>query len=158
MSITEANRLEELSGSRFEVADGQPDVRHWEVEDLHGNKLGKVDDLLFNPASRRVRYLVVNLKGNRLGLSERKVLLPIGVAILHGKDDTVLLPEVSHMQINILPFYEKGVTVTPDIEQDIRNVFVTPGAYNDSNSDFYNHEQFNQEKFYGLRYPGDNRV
>lgn len=158
MSITAINHLEELSGSRFEVVKGQPDIRQWEVEDLHGNKVGKVDDLLFNPASRRVRYLVVNLEGNRMGFSERKVLLPIGVAILHEKDDTVLLPEISAIQLNILPFYEKGVTVTPDMEQDIRNVFTPPGAYHNGSSDFYDHDQFSEEKFYGPRYPGDNRV
>jgi hypothetical protein len=157
MSITEANRLEELSGSNFEIVDGQPDIRHWEVEDLQGHKLGKIDDLLFNPASRRVRYLVINLKGNRLGLTERKVLFPIGVAILHEKNDTVLLPEVTTIQISTLPFYEKGVIVTPETEQDIRNVFVSPDS-SLSNGDFYEHDQFNQERFYGPRYPRDNRI
>jgi PRC-barrel domain len=157
MSITATNRLEELSGSKFEIVDGQPDIRHWGVEDLQGNKLGKIDDLLFNPASRRVRYLVINLKGNQVGLTDRKVLFPIGVAILHEKDDTVLLPEVTPVQISILPFYEKGVIVTPETEQDIRNVFVSPDSHI-ADSDFYGHDQFNQEKFYGTRAPRDNRV
>jgi sporulation protein YlmC with PRC-barrel domain len=156
MSITENNRLEELSGSNFEIVDGQPDIRRWDVEDLQGHKLGRVEDLLFNPQSRRVRYLVINLKGNNVGLTDRKVLFPIGVAVLHEKNDTVLLPEISATHISALPFYEKGVIVTPETEQDIRNVFVAPGL-NNTDNDFYNHDQFNQDRFYAPRYPKDKR-
>lgn len=154
MSITEANRLEELSGSNFEIVDGQPDIRRWDVEDLQGHKLGRIEDLLFNPQSRRVRYLVINLKSNNVGLTDRKVLFPIGIAVLHEKNDTVLLPEISATQISALPFYEKGVIVTPETEQDIRNVFVTPGL-NNTDGDFYDHDQFNQDRFYSPRTPKD---
>jgi sporulation protein YlmC with PRC-barrel domain len=155
MAITENNRLEELSGSKFEIVAGQPDIRHWKVEDLQGRKIGKVEDLLFNPQSRKVRYLVINLSGNTVGITERKVLFPIGIAILHEKNDTVLLPEITPAHISALPFYEKGVIITPETEMEIRHIFLAPGTQNTNDGDFYGHDQFNQDKFYGPRYPGN---
>lgn len=39
-------RLQKLGGSDYEIADGEPDIRGWEVRDESGKKLGEVDDLI----------------------------------------------------------------------------------------------------------------
>ena len=54
------HHLEELRGSGYEIANGQPDISHWDVKARNGKKIGKVKDLLFDPASRKVRYLIID--------------------------------------------------------------------------------------------------
>jgi uncharacterized protein (TIGR02271 family) len=87
-NTTEANRLEELGGSNYEIVDGEQNIKGWDVKNEQGKKIGEVDELLFNPASRSVRYLVVDLDDNELELEndDRKVLIPIGLAELHSDD------------------------------------------------------------------------
>jgi uncharacterized protein (TIGR02271 family) len=87
-NITDDNRLEELGGSNYEIVDGEPNIKGWEVKDEVGKKIGEVDELLFNPQSGSVRYLVVDLNDNELELenADRKVLIPIGLAQLHSEE------------------------------------------------------------------------
>ena len=87
------NNLEELGGSHFEIVDGQPDIKGWDVKNEQGKKIGEVDELLFDPSSRKVRYLIVDIDDNDLDLDDdKKVLIPIGVAELYTSksmdDDT----------------------------------------------------------------------
>ena len=163
------HRLEELHGSGFEIVDGQPDIRGWNIKSHSGKKMGKVDDLLFDPNSRKVRYIVVDLDNNQLGIKEdRKVLVPIGIAELYSKSDqrespqldpaysaydpaddgnVVYLPSVSAGQLDALPLYEKG-RLSPPIELAIRRI-LEPAAHRDYDQDeFYHHDHFNDDRFY----------
>ncbi len=45
----------------YKVADGDPDVRGWEVVAGDGRRIGKVEDLLVDTAAMQVRYLAVAL-------------------------------------------------------------------------------------------------
>jgi hypothetical protein len=82
------NHLEELGGSDFEMVGGEPDIIGWDVKTEEGQKIGEIDDLLFNPQSRKVRYLVVD--SNKLHLDKgRKVLIPIGIADLYSKKERI---------------------------------------------------------------------
>ncbi len=54
-------RLQELRGSDFAVAKGQPDIRGWEVRDNLGHLIGKVSELIFDSRAHKVRYMVVNI-------------------------------------------------------------------------------------------------
>lgn len=47
--------------SRYKVADGDADVRGWDVFDRDGTRVGTVDELLVDPAAEAVRYLAVRL-------------------------------------------------------------------------------------------------
>ena len=40
----------------FKVADGDPDVRGWDVVASDGQKVGHVEDLLVDPGAMKVRY------------------------------------------------------------------------------------------------------
>jgi hypothetical protein len=88
MAFVENNyyHLEELGGSDFEIVGDEPNIIGWPVKDDHGVKIGKVRNLLFDRQSRKVRYLVLDLDGNKFDLDEdRKVLIPIGIAELYHK-------------------------------------------------------------------------
>jgi len=174
-----AHRLEELHGSGFEVVDGQPDIIGWNVKTRSGKKAGKVKDLLFEPESRKVRYLVIDLGNNELNLEEgRAVLVPIGIAELYTKTDhrrtsdvdpayeaydpaedgnVVFLPDVTAGQIDALPLYEKN-HLSPHVEMAIRKI-LEPGNNRYDNDEFYRHEQFNDDRFYHHHdHHQDNRV
>src|SRR4051812_7015871 len=87
-------RLQELDHSDFEIVKGEPDIRGWDVKNTTGKKIGEVEDLIIDAQQKKVRYMVVDLKDNDLDLRSRKVLVPIGLAELHEKEDDVLLPNV----------------------------------------------------------------
>src|SRR5437879_6187870 len=92
------NHLEELGGSDFEMVSGEPDIIGWDVKTEEGQKIGEVDDLLFNPQSRKVRYLVVDMDRNKLHLDKgRKVLIPIGIAELYSKNERTRNDEKAHV-------------------------------------------------------------
>lgn len=152
------NHLEELGGSDFEIAEGQPNIKGWDVKNSAGLNCGEVDELLFNPASRKVRYMVVDLDDNELNLRSRKVLIPIGMATLHKKEDYVTLSGITGEQLLELPDYQKG-KITPAMESTIRNLLTGTGAtglaesgqYTAHEEGFYDHDHFNEERFYGDR-------
>ncbi|WP_333624758.1 PRC-barrel domain-containing protein [Sphingobacterium siyangense] len=85
------NHLIELGGSDYEIVDGEPDIRGWKVKNEAGQLLGKVDDLLFDPESQQVRYIIIDLHDAEFVIDEdKKVLVPIGLASLY--DGTQIQP------------------------------------------------------------------
>jgi len=154
------DRLQELGGSGYEIADGQPNIKGWAVRDASGEKIGKVDELKFDTQSQKVRYLVVDLKGKIFDMTDHDVLVPIGLAELDEKDDDVILPTITPEQIRLLPEYEEG-KIDSSMESRIRSVLgstedaalegTTPLAYSTSgtyDNDFYNHGHFNEDNVF----------
>ena len=63
----------------FKIADGEPDIRGWDVRGADGTKVGTVEDLLIDTASMKVRYIEVKL--------ERDVATDVGrSASLSGRE------------------------------------------------------------------------
>ncbi|TLU88689.1 DUF2382 domain-containing protein [Dyadobacter sediminis] len=153
-----ADRMQELGGSAFEIADGQPDIKGWDVKDTAGNQIGEVEELIFDTQTRKVLYIIVDLDDNKLELDGGEVLVPIGLATLDEKEDEVVLAELTAQKLGALPRYEKG-KITPATESQIRITFtglaaaVAPGAatYQSHPEGFYEHEHFNDDRFYGSR-------
>jgi len=158
MEENEYSRLEELSGSDFEIADGQPDIKGWDVKNERGEVIGDVEELLFNPQTQKVRYMIVDTDANDLRLEARKILIPIGTVELHEDDDYVVVPQIEVNHIIGLPSYEKD-GLTAEHEQHIRTTFSSLGAAGmgmgaigaHPTEDFYEHEQFNQNRIYNRR-------
>ena len=87
---TSLARLDELDD--YEVADGEPDVRGWEVRLANGDEIGEVEELVVDPAAMEVRYLEVKVKHELLGTEDDElVLIPIGAARLDEDDDDVFV-------------------------------------------------------------------
>ncbi len=153
-------RLQKLSNSDFEIMDGEPDIRGWDVKDASGRQIGEVEELIFDVQSCKVRYLVVDLDDNEFDLDDKEVLVPIGVAELHKDDDDVILNGVTPEQLSALPEYDED-RFDDEHENSIRNIFGSLGAgaamaglktneYSDKD-DFYSHEHFNDENLYKNR-------
>ena len=145
--------LKELHSSGFEMRDGEPDIRGWKVKNDQNQVIGKIDELLFDLESLRVRYLILDLEGKSLNLVSREVIIPIGLAELDNENKVILLPEVTVGHLASLPEYKKG-KVTIDIERQVRHVFAPSEGveYNDPDfydpKEFYNHKYFDNQQLY----------
>ncbi len=152
------NQLQELSGSDYEIAEGQPDIRGWDVKDRQGKSVGEVEELIFDPQSLKVRYLVLDLGDTGvLDTNDNDVLVPIGVAELHESNDDVILSNLDASQLSSLPRYKKGM-LTRDYEDTVRNSFAgigTGAALAGATGDnYYNHDFYNEDNFYRNRQAG----
>jgi stress response protein YsnF len=155
--INASDYLQELGHSDYEMVKGEPDIRGWTVKDTQGQTIGEVADLLFDPQARKVRYLILDLEGNVLDLEPRNVAVPIGLAQLDENDDNVILPNVSAVQLQSLPVYDRD-RFNPEVESSIQRVFTgaaLAGAAAASQADDrptdYSHEHFDNNNLYRNR-------
>lgn len=100
----------------FEVADGDPDVRGWQVIASDGVRVGEVDELLIDVEELRVRYLDVLLDSGDHAREESHVLVPVGHARLHERDDQILVDRLDSSGMLALPRYAQE-PLTHDFEQ-----------------------------------------
>ena len=123
-----ASRLGRLSEmDDFQVADGYPDIRGWEVKTADGRTIGKVDDLIADTGAMRVRYVDVELDRTvgemtrdaaTPGDQGRHTLLPIGAVRLDDAHDDVLVDGYTVEQVAGMPRYS-GQSITPDYERSL---------------------------------------
>ncbi|HEX5872916.1 MAG TPA: PRC-barrel domain-containing protein, partial [Longimicrobium sp.] len=107
----------------FKVADGEPDVRGWEVLASDGRKIGEVDELLVDTAAMKVRYLDVDVDdGMVAGGTDRHVLIPIGYARLDEDRDCVMVEALAAADLGGMPAYDQG-PLTRDFETSVRESF-----------------------------------
>jgi uncharacterized protein (TIGR02271 family) len=123
--------MNQLSG--YKVADGEPDIRGWDVMASDGRRLGRVDDLLVDTQANKVRY--VDVEGGPQG----HVTIPIGYARLERDRHQVLVDRLSDDQFQALPAYDRG-PITRDYEERVGracNLNASPAT-----PDFYEADAF----------------
>ena len=147
-NTTTGNRLHHLKGSDYEIADGEPDIRGWDVRDSNAQHLGKIEDLIFDPQARKVRYMVVKLDKNISDDKNRDVLVPIGLAELHKVDSDAFLSGIATDQLKSLPDYSG--TVSDEMEENIRLILAGSGVALAGN-EFYNNDHFNEDNLFRNR-------
>jgi photosynthetic reaction center H subunit len=143
----------------FQVAKGDPDVRGWEVLSNDGRRVGKVDDLLVDTAAMKVRYLDIdldndlrNLAGDGTGPGTKRdnILIPIGSAQLHEKDDRVTV-DLLHSLVSGIPGYDRN-SFNRDYETNLRQHFDRDYRHDPARDrDFYDSDLYNDSRFYGNR-------
>jgi photosynthetic reaction center H subunit len=141
--------LEEVK-DRFRVADGNPDIRGWDVRAREGRKIGEVDDLVVDTGKRKVRYLEVKVDKDVAGTDEdRWMLFPIGKARLDDDADEVRLSAPAS-DIRGMPTRDRG-RFTADEDRSLRERFrdQSPRARRDSADD--DAELFDEQRFLGKR-------
>jgi uncharacterized protein (TIGR02271 family) len=143
-------RLDELDD--YTVAEGDPDVRGWDVIASDGRKVGEVKHLIADPGAMRVRYLEVEIDRDLMaGASkkERRTLIPIGGARLDDDKDLVILNSLASTAVAALPMHAAGAGIDRDYEIRHRERFAGPVATTtrDRGTDFYAHEQFDENRF-----------
>lgn len=114
----------------FQVADGDPDIRGWDVRTADGEKIGKVKDLVVDTGLMKVRYVEASIDKDVLNASEdRHVLIPIGSARLDDDEDDVYLSSAI-IDPRSLPAYDRK-TFSREYEMALRERFPTSSPYGD---------------------------
>lgn len=112
-------KLSELKD--YKVADGEPDVRNWNVIGRDRASIGKVHDLIVDGNFENVRYLDVKLdKDIYVGKDERHVLIPIGRAKIEQNNDSILIDHLDQNQVRFYPVYS-GEVLTREYEHSLRD-------------------------------------
>ncbi len=144
-----------LSDARdFKVADGNQDVRGWDVRAQNGEKIGEVKDLLVDTDALRARYLDVELDGGMFG-SSRRVLVPVGIATLDESDEAVRV-SLSRDGLADYPAYD-GSSLTRDYETSLRDRIGSAGlagtgaTAGTERPNFYDDEVYDDRSFVGSR-------
>ena len=131
-------RLEELKG--FQVAEGDRDIRGWTVKTADGKKIGKVEELIVDPAERRVRYMEIKADHKVLGVDDdRHILVPIGTARLRDDGKDVVIERLPARGLAGAPVYKRG-KISREYETSLREYYGAAAA--DSTSDWYRHELY----------------
>lgn len=91
----------------FDLPEGGPDPRGWDVRAADGTKIGKVEDLLFDTGERRVRYVEVALdRALAKDAGRDYALVPIGQARLNDDSDDVIV-DLSGTDLASAPRYDR---------------------------------------------------
>ncbi len=136
----------------FQVAEGFPDPRGWDVISSGGKKIGKVHDLIVDTGEMRTRYLDVKLDGDAIGASsDHDVLLPVGVAQLDDANDNVVLGSLTEAQLAALPEFTHG-EISRDYESAVLSQMPGRGeAAAATGADYYATHHFDDAAFFGSR-------
>ncbi len=103
--MTEEVKLIKLSDSDERVAAGATDVTGRTVRTTDGDEIGNVDDMLIDPDSDSVRFLVV-ASGGFLGMGKEKMFIPVEAVANVG--DEVLI-ELSREKLGGAPGYDPAL-------------------------------------------------
>jgi photosynthetic reaction center H subunit len=147
---------------KFEVPKGEPDPRGWDVRSADGTKLGKVEDLLFDTAERRIRYVEVALDRDiTKSIGRDYALVPIGRARLDDTDDDVIV-DLSSTDLAAAPAYDR-TRLSRDYEASLRSWVqerkrdVRTAARSDTTTDrdvgFYASPEYDDRRFFSRGRP-----
>lgn len=142
-------RLDDLDD--YEVADGEPDPRGWNVRTQDGREVGTVESLICDPAAYEVRYLHVRAKHEVLGTEEDSdLLIPIGTARIDDDRDAIIIPHLPGSGFRGAPLYN-GASVTADHENSVCD-FYRSGFMGDREA--RDEELKDSRRFFGARRAG----
>lgn len=97
-------RLVHLKESNdLKVADGEPDIRGWDLQTSDGQTIGEVEDLIVDTSLMKVRYIEAKLKhADDSKGDHRMVLFPMSSARLDDGADKVMV-DYSTIQAQSMP-------------------------------------------------------
>ena len=112
--------LKELG--HLEVADGDQDVRGWQVVGNDGQPVGSVEHLIVDPAALKVRYLDVAVTSSPDKHRSREVLVPIEEVDLDAPGEQVRVRTLSAPDLEALPRFT-GLPIEAEYERHLRSRF-----------------------------------
>jgi sporulation protein YlmC with PRC-barrel domain len=124
---TDTNLVRLSDSGSFKVAQGDFDVRGWPVIGSDGEKIGKVHDLVFDKVKEKVRYLEIDIDTTFPAVIDKNILVPIGLATIHGENRVVAVKEISQTGLKDYPPYN-GEKITRDYEYGIRDFLLHGSA------------------------------
>ena len=156
--------LVRLGDSDFEVADGYPNIKGWDVVTSDGVRLGKVDDLVVSTSEMRARYVDVRLDrevrdatggaGGTAGVDRGHALLPIGTAQLDDANDQVIAGSLAGTDLATYPAYAREHGITRDYETSVRDRLGAGSTAAAAAGDFYDHDDYDDNRLFAGRQQG----
>ena len=139
----------------LQVADGEPDIRGWNVVGQDRRTIGTVHDLVVDSAELKVRYMDVEMRRAVIAADhDRHVLIPIGYARLDEDDDRVLVNNIATTAAGSLPAFEHA-PITREQEVALHQTYAdaspAAGAMPEREQDYYGHDRFDDSRFWGKR-------
>ena len=103
----------------LQVAEGEPDIRGWDLRTMDGQRIGTVEDLVIDTEVMRVRYIEGKLELAEGGTdTERSVLIPIADARLDEDEDDVLV-DYSSLAARQMPTHDRqSLPLLPEQDRD----------------------------------------
>jgi uncharacterized protein (TIGR02271 family) len=134
----------------YKVAEGDPDVRGWDVVASDERKIGRVGNLLVDTDAMRVRYLAVERDAGWFDTSDqRDVLVPIGIARLDRDGKRVIVGRLASTELRTLPGYRRDAGVTRDYETLLRPYYDRSYTGAAASTGFYEADYYDDRGFYG---------
>lgn len=148
------NRVGPLSDlDDFKVASDDPDVRGWDVISADGRKIGDVKDLIVDTGAMKVRYLDVEVGKDFRADNNHRILVPIGQAQLHEKEDHVHVNALSSTDVRSAPRYSGSWNRSE--EETVRRHYGTDtgttASSKSGSADYYGHSHYDDDRFFGSR-------
>lgn len=104
----------------FEVADEDQDPRGWDISAADGHKIGKVDDLILDTSTMKVRYLDIDVDRDERHpqgeSTDRHILLPVSLASIGDGGKQVTVRVLNADDLARVPAY-RSLPVAPDYEE-----------------------------------------
>lgn len=120
------SRLKDLKD--YKVASDDPDVRGWTIVSGDNENIGKVDELIVDTKRMKVRYLVVDVAEKfAADKKDHYMLVPIGAARLHEKNNDVIVSGITTRNTNNYPVY-RGDSISRNYENSIRRFYEAGGT------------------------------
>ena len=167
----------------YRIAKDEPDIRGWEVYDANHQPVGTVSDLVVDKTKEKVRYIDVDIDESILpsdhdpfsaehedGIHEYQdskgsihMIIPIGVARIETDKNMVVADGIDQNSLRNIPTYRyrENVPVHSKYEQNVRDNFrdrnrpvkVNRETGDMTDDDWYNSDNFNEDRFYGRDRP-----
>jgi sporulation protein YlmC with PRC-barrel domain len=94
---------------REQKLEGVDDLRGAEVYGVNDEKLGTIDDVIFDHSNGEIRYIVLKTGGL---LSRRKVMVPANRIEPYGQDDNKFYADLDKERLDMLPEFKEEALKT----------------------------------------------
>ncbi len=103
----------------FSVANGQPDPRRMTVVGADGEPAGAISDAWIDLEEPQIRYLEAQLNASIAGGDNRPVLIPMPLAKINARRETVTVNSLTASQFAHIPRISSGDSITLQEEENV---------------------------------------
>ncbi|GAL84227.1 hypothetical protein MYP_1455 [Sporocytophaga myxococcoides] len=113
-------------------------IKDWDVTDANGKTIGKVEDLIVDLKTGKIRYVLGKTSSDLL-VSKRQptFILPVGLITLRKEDQTVEVKRIDLDWMSKCPLYKDG-PIPPGFETELARVF----GIDKEIEELYEHDSF----------------
>jgi photosynthetic reaction center H subunit len=134
----------------YDVADGDEDIRGWDVLTHDGRKVGKVDELIVDTSALKARYMEVKVDKDIAGTDDdRWAVVPVGTARLDEDGNEVLIDRLP-MTALLTEEERKRQPLSREVEVALREQYgaTSTGLAADATTEeeFYSHEIYDDQR------------